>query len=145
MDSHRLSEYVLAHTIRGECKCGRCIDVGTTPDPTGPHTIDLTFFKVALPPEQPALVVADFRQLIAEHIGVFTPVDVFDGKEHNFMELGGWLGDQGLALQFMGLGVLLGVFELWSPDTVLPDMPPDLKQQMAALGMVAIVARVAHP
>ena len=54
-------------------------------------------------------------ELTQKHRGEFGDCDPMDGGEHNYMELGGWIGDQGIAMQYMGLGVLLGVFNLLSP------------------------------
>jgi hypothetical protein len=109
-----LQEYVITHTQRGECQCGRCIDVGTTPDPVG-HTVDLEFFKVSQANTPSA---EEFRQLTEAHHGSYAQPNVFDGQEHGYIELGAWIGDQGMALQYMGLGTLLGVFELLTPTKV---------------------------
>jgi hypothetical protein len=131
-----LIDYILAHTVRGECKCGQCADVGNKPDPNG-HTANLVFFKVATRdnPERQR-----FEELTRAHEnGEFSNVNPFDGKEHNYIELGAWIGDQGLAMQYMGLGVLLGSFNLLSPQTVLhiPDDDP-VVMQMAGMGLLAV-------
>lgn len=123
-----LRNYVLAHMERGECKCGRCIDRGDRPDPTG-HTVDMMFF-VASPKDQPD--ADELRRLIREHKGEFCEVNLFDGVDHSFMGLGGWIGDQGLALLFMALGSQLGLFRLLTPRTMLGDsLPDDLMMVMA--------------
>ena len=124
----------MQHTIRGECKCGRCFDAGNAPDPEG-HTADLVFFKVAKDGE-PEL--AEFKRLSAKE-GAFADCDPFDGKEHNFMEIGGWIGSQGLALQYMGLGALLGAFELLTPKTIL-GFEGEEAMRLAGLGLLAIKA-----
>lgn len=129
-----LAEYVTRHTERGECNCGRCLDRGEAPDPTG-HVADLAFFKVAAT-GSPTL--ADFRQLTSDHKGEFNEVDPFDGREHNYLELGGWLGDQGAALRYMGLGVLLGAFRLLSPKEMLPGITDEQAIQMAGMGLLAV-------
>jgi hypothetical protein len=65
--------------------------------------------------------------------------DPLDGEEHNYLELGGWIGDQGLALQYMGLGVLLGVFKLLSPRTMLGDLiTEEMGREMVGTGMLSI-------
>lgn len=135
-----LAEYVKSHVERGECKCGRCIDLGTKPDPEGVHTVDMTFFKTALVGEANA---QDFERLTNEWNGQFTPVNVFDGHEHGYMELGGWLGSQDLAIQYMALGVMLGIFKLISPLTLLemPSEDPEA-QRMARNGFLWIIP---HP
>lgn len=133
-----LADFVIRHTERGECKCGKCSDVGTKPDPQRPHTVDMVFFKVA-PVGEPSL--SEFRDLTASHVGEFNTVNPFDGREHNYMELGGWIGDQGLAMQYMALGVSLGAFKLLTPHTLmgLSDGDP-LAMQMAGSGFVAVQA-----
>lgn len=132
----QLIDYVLSHTERGECKCGKCVDVGNKPDPAG-HTVDMIFFKVALknnPNKE------EFERLTKDNVGgEFTNVDVFDGQEHNYIELGAWIGDQGLAFQFMAMGTLLGVFDLLTPVTVmgLPSSSP-ITQHLAGSGLVVV-------
>ena len=130
-----LGEYVSAFTQRCECQCGRCCDGGARPDPE--HAVDLVFFKVAIVGE-PAL--AEFESIARSHDGVFCECDPFDGKEHGYLELGGWLGDQGLALLFMGLGALLGRFTLLTPRTVMPGLPEDIVLRMAGAGLVTVLA-----
>lgn len=132
-----LHEYIISHTERGECKCGQCIDVGDKPDQQG-HTADLIFFKVAA---KGLLDSDEFARLSREHRGEFGACDPFDGKEHGYMELGGWLGDQGIALRYMALGKLLGMFDLLTPRTVLGNTVPDeLALQMAGAGLVTVKA-----
>lgn len=128
-------QYVIDHTERGECNCGKCLDRGEKPDPTG-HVADLVFFKVAATNSPTA---EEFTRLAKEHAGDFCECDPFDGNEHGYMELGGWIGDQGLAMQFMGLGSLLGVFTLVSPKMF--GMPDELALQMAGGGFLAIQAK----
>jgi hypothetical protein len=130
----------MQHTERGECRCGRCIDAGTKPDPTG-HTADMVLFKVAL---RNTPVLHEFVQLSKSHQGSYAPCNVFDGNEHGYIELGAWLGDQGLAIQYMALGHLLGAFDLLTPDTVLgTDLPTDLRMQLATAGYVTVKATAA--
>lgn len=123
-----LGEWVRNATVRGDA-----------PEPAG-HTADLVFFKVAL--AGAGVTPDEFLELSRSHEGEFGPCDPFDGQEHGFIELGGWLGDQGLALQYMGLGALLGVFELLTPRTMLglPDGDP-LALRMAGAGYVTVKAR----
>lgn len=133
-----LPDYILAHTERGECTCGRCQPVPADPGPkTNRHTADLIFFKVCAkdnPRAGQLLVMVGFHRYASQH-----PVDLFDGKEHSYIEIGGFVGDQGLALQLMGLGALLGLWKLLTPYTVLgDDTPPELAMQMAGVGYVSI-------
>lgn len=137
-----LIEYINKHCVRGACTCGRCIDSSPNPkelQPTG-HTADVHFFKVALKDEPD---VEMLRKLIQEQKGEFNEVNLFDGQEHNYMEIGGWIGDQGLALMLMGMGKLLNLWDLLTPTSMLGESIPDeLKAQMAGMGMVSIKAKV---
>lgn len=133
-----LQDYVLAHTVRGECQCGKCADKGDAPDPVG-HTADMVFFKVATTGGPTA---EEFRRLTDAHHGVFVPCDPFDGGEHSYIELGGWIGDQGVALQYMALGVLLGVFRSLTPRTMFGGrMPDDMVLRMAEGGFLSVQAQ----
>ncbi len=100
--------------------------------------VDLVFMKVSAVPD---VSLRELQQLIGTHEGVFAPVDVFDGAEHGYIELGGWLGSQELALRFMGLGVSLGLFQLLSPRMVLGEnVDSEMELKMAGMGMVTIQA-----
>jgi hypothetical protein len=131
-----LAKYVYAHTERGECKCGKCLDVGDSPDPIG-HTIDMVFFKVAVK-DNPSLDEFNLLTSEAKH-GEFANMDPFDGQEHNYMEIGAWIGDQGLAMLYMTLGVYLGAFTLLSPALLGLSGPEAL--QLAGMGMLSIQAK----
>lgn len=68
-------------------------------------------------------------------------INFFDGTENNFMKVGGWIGDQSLALRLMAMGSHLGLWQLMTPSNMLPNGTDDeLKKQMAGMGMVSIVA-----
>jgi hypothetical protein len=132
-ETMNLAKYVIMHTFRGECKCGKCADRGNRPDPTG-HTADMIFFKVAAANDPDATA---FKKLTESQKGV----NPFDGEEHSYIELGAWLGDQGVALQYMALGCLLGVFDLMTPKTMLSGLPESTVMAMAGSGFVAIKKR----
>ena len=131
---NKLGEYVINHTIRGACTCGKCCDAPEKPETKQPegHTVNLTFFKVSAKggdkEEFLSLVQQEYPQWL-------------DGKEHSYIEIGGDMGDQGIALLTIGLGHLLGVWKALSPDTTLPQLPEDLKQQMAGMGMISLQKR----
>lgn len=133
-----LAEYVMKHTVRGACTCGRCMDAPEDPEDHQPngHTVDLFFFQVALQGEPDP---EELKQLILEHPGEFHTCDPLDGEEHSYMELGGWIGDQGLAMQFMGLGHLLGLWKVMQPKLLGALVPEGLQQQLAGQGMVTIM------
>lgn len=135
-----LIDYIQKHIVRGACTCGRCIDAPENPEEKQPngHTANVHFFKVALQGEPDA---EKLKELIKSHGGVFNKVDLFDGKEHNYMELGGWIGDQGLALTLMGMGEILNLWELLTPEKMMPQMP-DMWDMLAGNGMVAIKVEI---
>jgi hypothetical protein len=128
-----LNEYVLYHTERGECQCGKCIDKGSKSDPIG-HTVDIFSFKLTTRNNP---TVFEFINLIKTHKGVHCDCDPLDGKEHSYIELGAWIGDQVIALRFMGLGTLLEVFKLITPKTI-KGLPDDLMRQMAGVGFITV-------
>ena len=135
-----LRKYVESHVVRGDCQCGKCIDAKANPKQPPGHTANMVFFHVATGNRPEA---AKLRELVEGSVaGEYGNVDLFDGAEHNYLELGGWIGDQGMALMLMGLGSLLGLWQLMTPITMLklPENDP-LCQQMAGMGMVVIQAK----
>lgn len=62
-----------------------------------------------------------------------------DGKEHNYLEMGGDMGDQGIALTTQALGSLVGAWKLITPNILGDLIPDDLKMQMAGSGMISII------
>lgn len=129
----KLYEYVSTHAVRGACTCGKCIDAPENPKEKQPngHTADLIFFKVANKGAEKELFM-DLARTEFPHW--------FDGKEHSYLQTGGDMGDQGIALMTMGLGKLLGVWDLLTPKSIMPFLPPELKQQMAGQGMITLKA-----
>ena len=128
---NQLYNYVQEHTLRGACTCGKCFDAGENPDenqPTG-HTVNLTFFKVAAPTADKDTL----KRIVEENYPA-----LLDGQEHNYLEIGGELGDQGMALMLIGLGGVVGLWQALSPDTLMPMMDEATKQRMAGLGMVTM-------
>ena len=104
-----LQEYVIRHTLRGSCTCGKCVDAPDQRQIPPGHTIDVGYFKVAIRNNPD---VETFKELIRHTPGSYQPLNPFDGQPHNFMEVGGWLGDQGVALMFMALGEGLGLWKV---------------------------------
>lgn len=95
--------------------------------------VDLTFFKVGA---RPSAKPEEFLALVEANLP-----EILDGAEHNFQEIGVKVGDQGAALMLMGLGGCLGLWDIMSPETVLPDaatLDPELKRRMAASGLVTM-------
>jgi hypothetical protein len=97
---------------------------------------DLIFFSMRKGPEA---TVEGLRAAIDEHGGHHCDVDLFDGKEHSYLELGAWLGDQGAALMLIGLGAALGMWQLLTPRTVLGKLVDEkMVQEMAGMGLVCM-------
>ncbi len=132
-----LIQYIQEHVERSECRCSQCIDAAQQPDlPPTNHTADLVFFKVTAIEAN----AEELRKLITEFKGDYE-VDPLDGREHNYLELGAWIGDQGMAMMLMGLGSILGLWKLLTPYTVIDkDFPEDLALNMAGRGFVIIQA-----
>ena len=132
----KLFDFIAKHSIRGACTCGLCIDAPENPEDIQPkdHTVDMEFFKVSLKNNPDPEVL---RQLIKENpTGAFADIDLFDGKDHNFIEIGGWIGDQGLAIVLMGMGDLLGLWEVFTPTKL--GMPHELATELAGQGLLFI-------
>jgi len=132
---NKLIEYITAHTKRGDCTCGRCIDApAETKQPSG-HTADLIFFKVAAVNNP---VAEDLKKLIEQHESDY-PCNLFNGNEHSYLEIGGFIGDQGYGLTLMGLGSLLGLWTLLTPRSVLGSLCTDeMAMALAGRGMITI-------
>jgi hypothetical protein len=128
-----LAEYVMANAVRGDCTCGKCIDAPANPQQPNGHTVDMTFFKVA------AKEGADAQSLRALVEAEFP--HWLDGAEHNYLQVGADIGDQGIAIMCIGLGHLLGLWQALTPETVVPFLPADLKQQMAGQGFITLQVR----
>lgn len=111
--------------------------------PLGEDDIDVNmeFFgvKVVGHPSQETL-----KEFVQEYQdGEFgTNINVLDGKEHNYMNLGAWIGDQGYALMLMALGSHLKLWDLLTPNTLMPFLDQDLKNKMRDMGMISIIHKV---
>ncbi len=129
-------DYLQKHVERGACTCGKCADAPDNPEEKQPegHTVDMIFFKVANKDAEKE----EFLKLVQEKFPHW-----LDGNEHSYYETGGDIGDQGLALMAMGLGKILGIWEVMTPLTMIPDIDEALAQQMAGAGMISIQYREA--
>jgi hypothetical protein len=99
---------------------------------------DMCFFKVVLRGGPSAATLA---RLVREHrpaeVGA---VNIFDHCEHGYLELRAWLGSEELALRLMGMGSLLGLWQLLTPKTVLGNYAgPELVDELVGVGMVTII------
>ena len=132
-----LATYVRDHAERGTCRCGKCCDhPGGDDQPTG-HSADLVFFLVAA---RDGADADSLRRLVAAAAGpgAFGSLDPLDGREHGYIEVGGWIGDQGAALMLMGLGTVLGLWTLMTPEMFGFHGPVAL--EMAGYGLVTVHA-----
>jgi hypothetical protein len=127
-----LADYVLAHTQRSECHCcHEHVDPLAAKD-----KVDMFFFEVTARNDPDADTL---KKLIAEHRGEFGDMNPLEG-EHSYIEVGGYIGDQGIGMQFMALGKLLGLWEIGTPMNILGlDRDNPLAQQMAGMGYVSIL------
>lgn len=127
-----LVDYVLAHTQRNECHCcHEHVDPLSAKD-----KVDMFFFEVTATNDPDADTL---KRLIAEHKGEFGDMNPLEG-EHSYIEVGGYIGDQGIGMQFMALGKLLGLWEVATPINMLRlERDNPLAQQMAGMGYVSII------
>ena len=131
-----LGDYVIKHIERGPCQCRKCFDAVKNPESKQPkgHTADLTFFKVRKTNSPDA---EEFRKLVDEEFPHW-----LDGKEHSYLETGADIGDQGLALMAMGLGELLGIWELLTPNSMVPFLDKDMRMKIAGAGYISLKAKL---
>ena len=125
----KLADYVLSVARRGDCTCGKCVDSKENPKQPNGHSVNLTFFNVALRGGD----AVTFKQLVSVEFPHW-----LDGEEHSFIEIGADSGDQGVALMTIGTGHLLGVWNALSPDTMMPSLEDGIKKEMAGAGMVTL-------
>jgi hypothetical protein len=100
---------------------------------------DLVFFRVRT---KNSPDVDMLKMLIAEQKGDQVDLNIFDGKEHSYIEIGGWIGDQGVAMRFMGMLSLMEMATLMTPLNMLPGLPDDLAVKMAQQGFITIKVAV---
>lgn len=102
---------------------------------------DVVFFKVK------AKVGANSQELkdiLTSECKVFTnnALNLFDGAEHGYVDLGNWLGSQALALTVMGLGDQLGLWKVVTPQSSAGiSNQSDEGQYLAREGYVLIQAQ----
>ena len=82
----------------------------------------------------------EFKMRVSGEVrGEFCTVNLFDGKEHNYLELGGWIGEQRDALWLMILGERVGAWKILSPITILGlAADSDLCSHMMGMGFFSI-------
>lgn len=138
-----LAKYVIDNCIRGTCTCGKCVDAPAKKFRPDGHTVDVQFFKVVLKNSDltdtdKEIMKNDFIRLIKNNKGIYDDIDIFDGNEHNFVEIGRWIGSQGIALELMGVGELLGIWKVVTPDRLAPDFSEETRKMLAEAGYISI-------
>lgn len=123
-----LIKYVMDHTLRGDCQCGQCITNSVKEKPIG-HVVNMTFFKIGLKGKPNAKTL----KIMSKENNVM-PTET----EISYITLGSKIGGQDAALRYMALGHLLGLWEVLSPDTMMPFLEPDVKMKMAQSGLISI-------
>lgn len=119
-----LSEYIRNNTTQ--------VPVGSV------GTVSVVFFGVKVAEGASAEVL---RNLIGAHKGEFGEVDLFDGAEHGYIEVGAWLGSQGMALELIGLGSKLELWSLLSPRTMLGELvTAEQELELAKSGLISLQA-----
>lgn len=111
-----LNDYVREHTraVRGESPPATPATANT------PALIDVHFFKVLI---GESFDKEHFRTLfdafVAAGVGEFADVDLDRIKGGpSYIEWGGLIGDQGLAMQMMGAGAYAGLWDVIIPETL---------------------------
>lgn len=142
-----LAKYVIEHCVRGDCMCGECTDVSAKKFQPDGYTADVQFFKVALKNSgltdaDKEIMRNDFIQLIKNHKGIYRDIDIFDGNEYNFIDIGAWIGNQGIALTLMGMGELLGMWKVATPNRVAPDFSEETRSMLAEAGYISIIVEM---
>lgn len=142
---NELVAYITGHCIRGACTCGKCIDAPAKKFQPNGHTADVQFFKVALKDnptnDEKEMMKNKLLSLIRQHEGEFCELDLLSGDEYNYLQVGGWIGDQGLALMLMGMGDILGIWKLTTPNKVAPEFSDETKKMLAEAGYISIISK----
>ncbi len=106
----QLIRYIQEHSRRGECQCGKCVDKQPDGD-APPHSADVCFFRVSATQDASA---EELDRLLRAH---YPDMERFR-QGPSYIEIGGVLGDQGTALQLIGLGAVLELWRVASPKVL---------------------------
>ena len=122
-----LIDYIVNHTQRGECQCGSCCD--KLPNREAPtHSADVCFFWVSTK-EDPT------KEALLALLEKYYPEMDRLRMGPSYIEIGAALGSQQVALLLLGLGELVGLWEVISPKTFgITD--PQKAQELAGWGFV---------
>lgn len=113
--------------------------IGTTAEEPFENSVDVGFFHVGLLSE--GLVSSEefqeaVRAALTHAEGAFTRMDfkrMLEGP--SYIELGGWIGDQGVALALIGLGKTFGLWDAMTPKRI--GITGEIAQQMLGMGFVS--------
>lgn len=147
-----LAEYIVEYCIKGswECTCGKCIDIDSDDNVQnsgrkyGTKTADVQLFKVTfrnlcdISKIEKDIIKENFIQLIKCHEGVNKDIDILDGREHGFIEIGKWIGDRNMALMLMGMGELLDMWEVITPNRVASEFSEETRKMLVDAGCILI-------
>ena len=124
MSIQDVARYVSAHT--------KVYDADEVAD-TGIAHVSVHFYQVAAVGEPTRQELLD---LIADNEkGEWTTIALSRAEEGpSYIEWGGWIGDQGLALRLLGLGELVGLWQVITPERM--NVPLELRGDMAGAGYV---------
>jgi len=121
-----LINYILAHTNRGECQCGLCVD--KQPDRPAPqHSADVFFFWVSAVNDPSADSLRNLLEL------EYPSLDKLQ-QGPSYIEIGAELGHQEIALRLIGLGGLVGLWRVVTPAFF--GFEGEGAREMAGMGMV---------
>lgn len=83
----------------------------------------------------------EHRDLLREEfVALVKPFGLLDGVSHGYITWGAALGASRTALIAMGVGDLLGVWDILTPLTADPDMPEEQARLLAKRGHVGIIS-----
>lgn len=112
---HELAQLIRRSTIQATSADGRLLD----------GFIDLGFFQVSIEDAEgkPTVAADEFltalRAAFEQRTGEFADMDLEGFRQGpSYIALGAWLGDQGVAIALIGVGALLGLWDVASPETL---------------------------
>lgn len=116
----------------------RSVSIEAFPEHDGTRTADVHFLHVGLAEGASKQEFVAALEAARGSVGEFggSPPDLPSGP--SYIEVGGWLGSQQLALEFAGLCELHGVGNVITPSSIgIAD--PEVADRMAGMGMVFVV------
>lgn len=101
-----------------------------TPSPELP-SIDVGFFHVVVNGAREDA----FIRLTTEHQSD-VKIDPLENQMLSYIDIGAWIGDQGLALQWMAIAKHFGLVDLHTPRSIFPDLSDEENQTMCGKGLI---------